>query len=112
MAPVRDPDADGVNELAGRDRRDVTDDRHEITLAARFHLQHGKSIVIVVEGHPLDGPDERFSGRGSVDRGLQKVGPEQGPSAWARSQYKRELSQTANERKKSRVTATANWVSI
>ena len=56
----------------------VTDDRHEITLAARLHLQDSEAGVLVVERHPLDGPDERFSGRGSVDRGLQKVGPEQG----------------------------------
>ena len=96
VAPVRDPDADGVDELPGRDRRDVTDDRHEITLAARLHLQDREAGVLVVERHPLDGPDERFSGRGSVDRGLQKVGPERGTSAWVWSQYNGELPQLAD----------------
>ena len=67
MRAIRDPDADGVDELAGRDRRDMTDDRHEIALAARLHLQDGETIVLVVKGHPLDGADERFSGRRSVD---------------------------------------------
>ena len=62
VGSIRDPDADGVDELPGGDRRDVPDDRHQVALAARLHLQHGEAIVLVVERHPLDGPDERFSG--------------------------------------------------
>ena len=63
---VGDPDADGVDELAGGDRRRMADDGDEIALAPRLHLQDGEAVVLVVEGHALDRADERFLGRGRV----------------------------------------------
>jgi hypothetical protein len=71
VAPVGDPDADGVDEFPGGDRRDMADDRHQVAFAARLYLEHGKTIVIVVERHAFDGPDERFTGGGCVERRLQ-----------------------------------------
>ena len=63
---VGDPDPDGVDEFARRDRRRVADDRDEVALAARLHLQDGEAVVLIVEGHALDRADERLSGRRRV----------------------------------------------
>jgi hypothetical protein len=63
---VGDPDADGVDEVAGGDRGDMPHDRDQISLAPGLHLQDREAVVLVVEGHPLDGPDEGFLGRGRV----------------------------------------------
>lgn len=41
-------------------------DRDQISLAPGLHLQDREAVVLVVEGHPLDGPDEGFLGRGRV----------------------------------------------
>ena len=75
-----------MNSPAG-DRRDVTDDRHEVALAPRLHFQNSKSIVVVVERHPLDGPDERFSGRcgvhGRFQQGKTGTGEEAAPGAFS-----------------------------
>ena len=60
MRPVGEPDADGVDELAGRNRRRMADDGDEIAVAARLHLQDGESAVLVMEGDALDRADERF----------------------------------------------------
>jgi hypothetical protein len=54
----------------------MSHDRHQVALAARLHLQDGKAVVLIVEGHALDGPDERISGRGRVVRGFQGGRPE------------------------------------
>ena len=62
MTAIRDPDADGVDEFPGGDRGHVADDGDEVALPARLHLQDGESVVIVMEGHPLDGSDEGFFG--------------------------------------------------
>jgi hypothetical protein len=45
----------------------MTDDWHEVALAARLHLQDGKTVVVVVERYPLDGTDERFSWRRGIE---------------------------------------------
>ena len=60
MRPVGEPDADGLDELAGRDRRRMADDGDEVAVAARLHLQDGEAVVLVVEGDPLDRTDESF----------------------------------------------------
>lgn len=77
MGSIGDPDAGGVDELPGRDRRDMADDWHQVALAARLHLQDGEAVVFVMKRHSLDRTDERVSGRGSVEGGLQAGGPEQ-----------------------------------
>ena len=86
MGSIRDPDADGVDEFPRRDRRDMADDRHEVALAPRLHLQHGEAVVFIVERHPLDGPDERFSGRcrvsGRFQEGKTGTGEEAAPGAF------------------------------
>ena len=71
LEPVRavgDPDADGVDEFARRDRRGMADDGDEVALAARLHLQDGEAVVLIVKGHALDRADERLSGRRRVKR--------------------------------------------
>ena len=54
VGSVGDPDADGVDELARRDRRRMADHGDEVAMAARLHLQDGESAVLVVKGHALD----------------------------------------------------------
>ena len=56
LQPVRavvDPDARGLDELAGADRCCGADHGHQITLATRLDPQHAKAVLGVVEGHPL-----------------------------------------------------------
>ena len=71
MRAIGEPDADGVDEFAGRDRSRMADDRDEIAPPARLHLQDREAILLVVKGHPLDRADERFTGRSGVGGGLQ-----------------------------------------
>jgi hypothetical protein len=53
VRPIVDPPATRLDELAGADRRRMTDDGNQIALAARLHPQHAEAVVLVV-GHPLD----------------------------------------------------------
>lgn len=75
MRAIGEPDAHSMNEFARRDRRRMADDHDEIALPARLHLQDREAILLVVKGHPLDGADERFTGRSSVGGGLQDSMP-------------------------------------
>ncbi|MCW2317610.1 hypothetical protein M2322_003174 [Rhodoblastus acidophilus] len=59
VRPVREPNADGVNELAGRYRGDMANDRHQVAMAARLDLQDSEAVVLVVEGNAFDGADKR-----------------------------------------------------
>jgi len=68
VSAVGDPNPDGVDEFARRDRSNMADDGNKVALAARLHLQHGEAVVLIVEGHPLDRADERLSGRRRVKR--------------------------------------------
>lgn len=72
---IGDPDADGVDEFAGRDERRMADDRNKITAPARLHLQDGETILLVVKRHPLNGPDERFTGGSGGGGDFQKTMP-------------------------------------
>ena len=57
LQPVRavvDPDARGLDELAGADRGGGADHGHQVTLATRLDPQHAKAVVGIVVGHPLD----------------------------------------------------------
>ena len=72
---IGDPDADGVDEFAGRDRRRMADDGDEIAPPARLHLQDREAVLLVVKRHPLDGADERFTGRSGEGGGLQDAMP-------------------------------------
>jgi hypothetical protein len=58
---IRQPDADGVDVLAGGNRRGVTDQRDQLPSAARLHLEDGETRVRVMEGDPLDAADQRFA---------------------------------------------------
>ncbi len=60
------PNADGVYELSRRYRRGVPDDRDEVALTARLHLQDGEAIFLIVKCHPFDRADERFTQTGRV----------------------------------------------
>ena len=66
VGAIGDPDADGVDEFARRDRGGMPDDRDEVALAARLHLQDGEAVVLIVKRHPLDRADERFTRSGRV----------------------------------------------
>jgi hypothetical protein len=69
VRPIIDPPATRLDELAGADRRRMTDNRDQIALAARLYPQHAEAIVLVVEGHALDEASQvlarRLSGRRS-----------------------------------------------
>ena len=71
MRAIGDPDADGVDEFAGRDRSRMPNDRDEITPPARLHLEDCEAILLIVKGHPLDRADERLTGRSGLSGGLQ-----------------------------------------
>ena len=60
------PNADGVYELSRRYRGGMPDDRDEVALAARLHLQDGEAIFLIVKSHPFDRADERFTRSGRV----------------------------------------------
>ncbi len=44
----------------------MADDGHKVAFAPRLHLEDGEAVVLIVEGHTLDGPDECLSWRGSA----------------------------------------------
>ena len=46
--------------FAGRDRRRMAKGGDEILLAAHFHAEHAKAVLLVVEGHPLHKAGENF----------------------------------------------------
>ena len=54
MLAVVDPDARGLDELAGADRGGGTDHGDQIALPADLDPQHAKAGLGAVEGHPLD----------------------------------------------------------
>jgi hypothetical protein len=66
VSAIGDPDADSVNIFAGGDRSGVADDRHEVAFAARFDLQNGEPILLIVKSHAFDRADERFPRRGGI----------------------------------------------
>ena len=72
VASISDPGADGVDVLPRGDRRHMPDDGNEVAFPARLHLEDGKAIAVVVEGHPLDRADERFPGRCCGERWFQR----------------------------------------
>ena len=78
VGSVRDPDADGVDEFARRNRRGVADDRHKVALPPSLHFQNGETAVLIVERHPLDRADERVFGRRCIEGRLQRSKPKSG----------------------------------
>ena len=46
--------------FAGGDGRGVTDDGHQITVAARLRPENAEAVLGVVEGDPLDEACENF----------------------------------------------------
>ena len=81
LQPVRsvgDPDADGVDEFARRNRRGVADDWHKVALPPSLHFQDGETAVLVVERHPLDRADERVLGRSCIEGRFQRSKPKSG----------------------------------
>ena len=75
MRAIGEPDADGMDEFAGRDESGMADDGDKIAPPARLHLQDGETIFLVVKRHPLDGADERFTGGSGGGGGLQETMP-------------------------------------
>ena len=61
MRAVVDPDARGLDELAGADRGGGANHGHQITLATHLDPQHAKAVVGIVEGHPLDQAGESLA---------------------------------------------------
>ena len=53
----------GLDVFAGRNRRNLANDRHELTPAAHLDAQHGKAILRVVERNALDDAGEGVSHR-------------------------------------------------
>ena len=72
---IGDPDADGVDEFAGRDRSGVADDGDKIAPPARLHFQDREAALLIVKRHPLDRADERFTGGSRMGLGLQDASP-------------------------------------
>ena len=62
MGAVADPGPARGDELPGRDRGRMSDHRDEVALASRLHLEDGKPVLCIVEGHPLDSARERLDG--------------------------------------------------
>ena len=54
MRAVVDPAPAGLDELAGRDHRRVTEDGDQVALAAGFDAEHAEAVLFVVEGDALD----------------------------------------------------------
>jgi len=59
-SPVPNPPALRVNPLAGADRGQRADDRHQVAVPLGFHLEHGEVRVLVVERDALNQPGEAF----------------------------------------------------
>jgi hypothetical protein len=66
MRPIRHPDTDGVDELAGGDRCRMADQRNQLPPAARLDLEDREAGVRVVEGHTLDAAHQRLAIRPRV----------------------------------------------
>ena len=82
LQPVRavvDPDARGLDELAGADRGGGADHGHQVTLAARLDPQHAKAVLGVVVGHPLDQATECLALSGRSRAHPDKIGAEPAP---------------------------------
>jgi hypothetical protein len=56
MRAVVDPAPAGLDELAGRDHRRVTEDGYQVVLAAGFDAQDTGPILFVVKSDALDEP--------------------------------------------------------
>ena len=56
MRAVVDPAPAGLNELAGRDHRCVTEDGDQVALASRFDAQHAEAVLVVMKGYAFDKP--------------------------------------------------------
>ena len=74
MGTVVQPNARGLDELAGADGCRGTDHRDQIALTTHLDPQHAKAVVGVVEGHPLDQAGERLAlnERGRVHQGRMR----------------------------------------
>jgi hypothetical protein len=44
----------------------MSDNRNEVSLASRLHLEDGKPVLCIVVGHALDRARERFRRRGTL----------------------------------------------
>ena len=53
MRAVVLPCAARLDKFAGGDRRGVSENGDQVTLAARLHPQHTEPVFLVVERHPL-----------------------------------------------------------
>ena len=63
MRAVIDPAPAGLDELASRDYRCVTEDGDQVALAAGFDAQHAEPVLFVMEGDALDEPGQDLGWR-------------------------------------------------
>jgi hypothetical protein len=63
VGAIIDPFTRCGDPLAGGDGRGVTDDGHQITVAARLRPENAEAVLGVVEGDPLDEACENFLSR-------------------------------------------------
>ena len=81
VCSICQPDSDGVDVLAGGDRRGMTDERNQVPFPARLDLEDRESRVRVVERHPFDATDQALAT--SLDLFLRLVANRPSPAARA-----------------------------
>jgi hypothetical protein len=63
VSAIIDPFPGRGDPLAGGDRRGMSNDGHQIAVAARLRPENTEAVLVVVEGDPLDKARENFLGR-------------------------------------------------
>jgi hypothetical protein len=63
MGSIGQPNADGMNVFAGRDRGRMADERDEIAFATRLDPEDRKAVVGIVERDAFDASNERLAFR-------------------------------------------------
>ena len=62
VGAVVDPFARGCDPLARANRCGITNDRHNVTMPARFGPKDAKTVLSIVVGYPLDQTRQHFLG--------------------------------------------------
>ena len=70
--------------FAGRDRRSVTDGGDEVLMAAGFHAEHAKSVLLVVKGHPFHQAGKNLALFVDLGHNFAEKTSSGGPSGWFR----------------------------
>jgi hypothetical protein len=75
MRSIREPDADGMDEFAGRRSKPRGRQQPRDRVFRAPHLQDREAVLFVVKRHPLDRADERFTSRTDRSSGFQHLMP-------------------------------------